>query len=194
MALAANRPVTLDLEIDPQLEVETQWSHHRTGNAVSFTRFVLFIDNQSSLAVLVKSRSSFRKLNAVARKTAAILLCTLSRPLYAYTDTDRNPADASSMPRRGAPIVQRFHRATVSVMLNTRSQHRLQSRRQKGSLLHLRVQLRARCRHNDAVAAFSTWLHDEGQSPSPDKDGLDAQLCEYLERLWHEGRSRVLVR
>ena len=63
------------------------------------TRFVLFIDNQSFLAVLVKSRSSSRKLNAVARKTAAILLCTLSRPLYAYTDTDRNPADAGSRRR-----------------------------------------------------------------------------------------------
>ena len=60
------------------------------------TRFVLFIDNQSSLAVLVKSRSSSRRLNGVARKAAAILLGTLSKPLYAYTDTDRNPADAGS--------------------------------------------------------------------------------------------------
>ena len=40
------------------------------------TPFVLFVDKQPSLAVLVKSRSSSRKLNAVARKTAAILLCT----------------------------------------------------------------------------------------------------------------------
>ena len=85
------------------------------------------------------------------------------------------------MPRRRAPIAQRFHHTTVSVVLTTLSQHRLQSRRQKGSLQQLRVQLRTRCRCNDAVAAFSTWLHDEGQSPSPDKDGLDAQW------LWHEG-------
>ena len=63
------------------------------------TRFVLFIDNQSSLAVLVKSRSSSRKPNAVARETAAILLCTLSGPLYAYTDTDCNHADAGSRKR-----------------------------------------------------------------------------------------------
>ena len=55
------------------------------------TRFVLFIDNQSFLALLVKSCSSSRKLNAVARKTAAIVLFTLSRPLFAYSDTDRNP-------------------------------------------------------------------------------------------------------
>ena len=67
---------------------------HHTATAVA-----TFIDNHSSLAVLVKSRSSSRKLNAVARKTAAILLCTLSRPLYAYTDTDRNPADAGSRRR-----------------------------------------------------------------------------------------------
>ena len=60
------------------------------------TRFVLFIDNQSPLAVLIKSRSSSRKLNVVARRTAAILLCMLSRPLYSCTDTDRNPADAGS--------------------------------------------------------------------------------------------------
>ena len=38
------------------------------------TRFVLFIDNQSSHAALAKSRSSSRNLNAVARKTAAFLL------------------------------------------------------------------------------------------------------------------------
>ena len=42
------------------------------------TRFVPFIHNQASIAVLVKDRYS------------------LSRPLCAYTDTDRNPADAGS--------------------------------------------------------------------------------------------------
>ena len=63
------------------------------------TRFLLFIDNQSSLAVLVKSRSSSRKLNAVALKTTAILFCSLSRPLYAFSDTDHNPADAGSRKR-----------------------------------------------------------------------------------------------
>ena len=72
-------------------------------------------------------------------------------------------------------------------MLNTLSQHRLQSRRQKGSSQQLRVQLRTRCLYNNAVAAFSTLHRDEGQPPSPDKDGLDAQLCEHLEWLWHEG-------
>ena len=60
---------------------------------------VLFIDNQSFLAVLVKSRSSSRALNAVGRQVAAILLCSLNRPLYVYTDTDRNPADAGSRKR-----------------------------------------------------------------------------------------------
>ena len=43
------------------------------------TRFVLFFDKQSSLAELIKSRSSSRNLNVVARKIGAILLCTLSR-------------------------------------------------------------------------------------------------------------------
>ena len=90
----------------------------------------------------------------------------------------------TGMPRRRASVAERVHHATVSVVLNTLSQHRLQSRRQKGSLQQLRVQLRTRCRYNDAVAG-SIWLHDESQSP--DKDGLDAQLCEYLEWLWHEG-------
>ena len=32
--------------------------------------------------------------NAVARQVSAILLCFVNRPLYAHTDTDRNPADA----------------------------------------------------------------------------------------------------
>ena len=91
------------------------------------------------------------------------------------------------MPRRRAPIAQRGHHATGSVVLNTLSQHRLQSRRQKGSLQQFRVQLRTRCRYNEAVTAFSTWLRDGSLSPSPDKDGLDSRLCEYLEWLWHEG-------
>ena len=91
------------------------------------------------------------------------------------------------MPRRRAPIARKVHHAAGSVVLNTLTQHRLQSRRQKGSLQQLRVQLRTRCRCKDAVTAFSTRLRDKGQYPSPDKDGLDAQLCEYLEWLWHEG-------
>ena len=33
-------------------------------------------------------------LSAVERQVSAILLCSVNRPLYAHTDTDRNPADA----------------------------------------------------------------------------------------------------
>ena len=121
------------------------------------TRFVLFIDNQSSLAVLVTSRSSSR--NVVARKTAAILLCTLK------IATLRMRVRETGMPRRRASVAHRGHHATDYVVLNTLSQHRLQSRRQKGCLQQLRVQTRTRCKYKDAVIAFSAWLRDEGQSP-----------------------------
>ena len=79
------------------------------------TRFVLFIDNQSSLALLVKSRSSSRRLNGVARKTAAILLGTLSKPLYADTETDRNPSDAGS---RGRHATTKSSSCTKSSVLH----------------------------------------------------------------------------
>ena len=75
------------------------------------------------------------------------------------------------MPRRRAPIARTVHDATGSVVLNTLTQHHLQSRRLSRSPQQLRVQLRTRCRYKDAVTAFSTWLRDKGQYPSPDKDG-----------------------
>ena len=80
----------------------------------------------------------------------------------------------TGMPRRRASVAQRGHHATGNVVLNTLSQHRLQSRRQKGSLQQLRVQPRTRCKCRDAVIAFSAWLRDEGQSSSSCKDHLDA--------------------
>ena len=91
------------------------------------------------------------------------------------------------MPRRRASVPQRGHHATGNVVLSTLSQHRLQSRRQKGSRQQLRVQPRTRCKYIDAVIAFSAWLRGEGQSTSSYTDHLDAQLCEYLEWLWREG-------
>ena len=146
------------------------------------TRFVLFIDNQSSLAVLFKSRSSSRKPNAVARKAAAILLCTLSRNLCAYTGKDGNPADGGSR-RQHAPSKSSHRKdATVSVVLNAlSSQHRLQSRRQKGSVTAVACTVAYALLLQRCSCRVSTWLHDEGQSPSHDKGGLDAPLCEYLE-------------
>ena len=155
------------------------------------TRFALFIDNQSSLAVLVKSLSTSRKLTAVARKTAAILLCTLSRNLYACTGKDRNSADAGSRRQHACTVeelqLHRVHHATVSVVFNTLSQHRLQSRRQKGSVTAVACTVAYTLLLQRCSFRVSTWLHDEGQSPSHDKGGLDAQLCEYLECLWQEG-------
>ena len=147
------------------------------------TRFVQFIDNQSSLAVLVKFRSSSRKLNAVARKTAAILLCTLSKPLYAYTDTNRNPADAGS---------RRRHATTKSSDCTKSSSRRWWCRAQHTHATSpavsspKRISTTIACTVADALSsqgctALSTWLRDKGQYPSPDKDGLDAQLCEDLE-------------
>ena len=54
------------------------------------TRFVLCIDNQASITVRVKDRSSSCALNTVARQVSVMLLCFLNRPLHAYTNTDGN--------------------------------------------------------------------------------------------------------
>ena len=156
------------------------------------TRFVLFIDNHPFLAVLVKSRSSSRKLNAVARETAVILLCTLSRPLYAYTDTDRNPADAGSRRRHATteelPIARKVHHAAGSVVLNNThaTSPAISSPR--------RISTTIACTVADAlsVARMQSPRSPPGfvimaNIPHLTKMGLDAQLCEYLEWLWHEG-------
>ena len=111
MAQAANGPVTLDLDIAPLLEVEAQWSHLRTGNAVSFnsdslaltvvmttTHTVCFVRSQSiipcSACQVPFQFSQAQRCRAEDSRNPA--LCTLSRPLYAYTDTNRRPADAGS--------------------------------------------------------------------------------------------------
>ena len=163
MAQTADGPVALDLLTAPQLEIGTQWSHiteleMRSGltgyccrarsSSLLRTRFVLFIDNQSCLAVLVKSPSS-RKLNGVARKTAAILLCTLSRPLYAYTDTDGNPADAVSRRRHATSKSSNCTKGFTPLIVSCSTR----SRNIACSLVAKKVL------YNDAVAAFSTWLH-----------------------------------
>ena len=91
------------------------------------------------------------------------------------------------MPQRKAPVVRKAQCSTFDIVNSALSQHRLQDRRRKGSFQLLYVQLRTRCRYKDAVEAFSSWPHDKGQSPASDTDGLDAQLCQYLEWLWLEG-------
>ena len=134
---------------------------------------MLFIDKPSSFEVLVKSRSSSRKLNAVARKAAAILLCSLSRHLHAYMDTDRNPADSQAACPVTAPLVS----------CSTRSRDIACS--------HIaRKLLYSNCVYSCARSAVTTMQLP--RSP-PDKDGLDAHLCEYLEWLRHEGAHVVLA-
>ena len=151
-------------------------------------RFVLFIGNQSSLAVLVKSRSSSRRVNGVARKAAAILLgaspCTRTRTRIA---TLRTQALAASMPQQRAPVVRRAVHTAGDIVLCAFFSIVWNLVGARGSLQQLRVQLKTRCRYKDAVGAFSSWLHDNDQSPASDKDDLDSQLCQYLEWLWREG-------
>ena len=60
------------------------------------TRFLHLVDNQGTLSVLVKCRSSSHQLNIVVRRIDALLIASLCRGLWGYVDTDRNPADAGS--------------------------------------------------------------------------------------------------
>ena len=59
-------------------------------------RFLHLIDNQATIAVLVRHRSRSQRLNHVVRKSAAILLAAGVRRALGYTETDRNPAVAGS--------------------------------------------------------------------------------------------------
>eukprot|EP00973_Karenia_brevis_P082301 11409031-Karenia_brevis.AAC.1 len=60
------------------------------------TRFAHAVDNQATLGVCTKGRSSSHILNCIVRRIGALVCASLTRPLYVYTDTDRNPADAGS--------------------------------------------------------------------------------------------------
>jgi hypothetical protein len=59
-------------------------------------RFLHLMDNQASIAVLAKHRSSSTSLNRIARRSAAVLLFAGCRRALLYTETDVNPADAGS--------------------------------------------------------------------------------------------------
>ena len=144
---------------------------------------------QSSLAVLIKS--CFSQAQCCREEDSCNPALYVEQAFVLLHGqkiaTLRMRVRETGMPRRRASVAQRGHHASGNVVLNTLSQHRLQSPRQKGSLQQLRVQPRTRCKHRDAVVAFSAWLRDEGQSPSSCENHVDAQLCEYLEWLWREG-------
>ena len=67
-------------------------------------RVVQILDSQVCIAVLVKGRSSSRKLQGVLRKVGAIHLAANQRPFFGYVHTADNPADK---PPRWAALRQK---------------------------------------------------------------------------------------
>ena len=59
-------------------------------------RFLHLLDSQVCLAVLVKGRSSSRRLNTILQKISALLLAGDLFGLYAYIKSEFNPDDAPS--------------------------------------------------------------------------------------------------
>ena len=57
------------------------------------TRFAHLMDSQVALGVATRCRSSSYLLNAVTKKMCTLTLAALARPIYGYSETDRNPAD-----------------------------------------------------------------------------------------------------
>ena len=148
---------------------------------------MLVVDNQASTAVAVKARSSSRALKAVAGHVSAILLCSLNRPLYAYTHTTANQqtqAPGLRMPRRKAPLVKRV---TGRPLGDPFAQQGVRTRRVRGTLQQLRAQVGTRECHRGAVTVFTTWLRDMGPSPSTKKELLVQQRCKHIEWLWYKG-------
>jgi hypothetical protein len=60
------------------------------------TTFLHLCDNQASLAIMSKHRSSSRALHRIARRSAAMLLAASCKRTLGYTSTDENPADDGS--------------------------------------------------------------------------------------------------
>ena len=60
------------------------------------TRYLHLLDSQVAASVLAKGRSSARRLWGWMRAHACYLVACGSYPLYAYVDTDDNPADVPS--------------------------------------------------------------------------------------------------
>ena len=57
------------------------------------TRFCHLMDSQAGLGVVTRGRSSSQLLHVVVRRIGALVLAALARPIYGFTETDRNPAD-----------------------------------------------------------------------------------------------------
>jgi hypothetical protein len=71
-----------------------RWRLRRASSIGS--RFLHLLDSQVSQAVLSKRRSSSGKLNCVCRRIGALELAAHVLPLYGFTRSDENPADAPS--------------------------------------------------------------------------------------------------
>eukprot|EP00959_Pyramimonas_sp_CCMP1952_P440488 9222477-Pyramimonas_sp.AAC.1 len=56
------------------------------------------MDSQVGIGVVAKGRSSSRVLNVVVKRICVLVLASLCRPIYGYSETDGNPAD--DPPRR----------------------------------------------------------------------------------------------
>ena len=83
----------LELETRAAL-VSARWRFRSTFNLRR--RLAHLMDNQASLGILTKCRSSSRKLNVICKRLAALVLGACSRIYYGYCETDRNPADKPS--------------------------------------------------------------------------------------------------
>ena len=54
------------------------------------------MDSQVGLGVISRGRSSSHLLNAAVKRISALVLAASARPIYGYTETDKNPADDPS--------------------------------------------------------------------------------------------------
>ena len=54
------------------------------------------MDSQVGLGVISRGRSSSHVLNIAVKRISALNLAASARPVYGYTETDRNPADDPS--------------------------------------------------------------------------------------------------
>jgi hypothetical protein len=61
-----------------------------------YKRAVLLLDSQVCIAVLVKCRSSSRRLNKILQRFNAMVLAGSMIMAFAYVRTDENPADEPS--------------------------------------------------------------------------------------------------
>ncbi|CAK0903846.1 unnamed protein product [Prorocentrum cordatum] len=145
------------------------------------TRYLHLLDSQVAASVLAKGRSSAKRLWGWMRAHASCLLACGSYPLYAYVDTDDNPADVPSRWFDGGCRGPRLKRAVNAKRL-----------RRSRPLQDGRVAAVTRQRYDQARQHLRDFFNEQQLRPKSVRD-VDQGVALYIEHVWRTGGSLLAV-